>query len=124
MLHVVGSGTLNIFNERFNQELINRSCKIQEELLKKSLKILKSGGEIVYSTCSILNKENEEIINKVINNSNFKIVPIELPKQIEILPTKINGTICILPTEYFEGFFIAKIKKAWKIIKSMLYYFT
>lgn len=112
MLHVVGSGTLNIFNEKFNQELINRSCKIQEELLKKSLKILKSGGEIVYSTCSILNKENEEIINKVINNSNFKIVPIELPKQIEILPTKINGTICILPTEYFEGFFIAKIKKA------------
>ena len=99
MLHVVGSGTLNIFNEKFNQELINRSCKIQEELLKKSLKI-------------ILNKENEEIINKVINNSNFKIVPIELPKQIEILPTKINGTICILPTEYFEGFFIAKIKKA------------
>ena len=53
-----GSGTENVFSEKFTEELINRSIKTQEELLVKALSILKSGGEMVYSTCSILKDEN------------------------------------------------------------------
>ena len=33
-------------------------------LLKKALKILKPGHEMIYSTCSVLAKENEDILNK------------------------------------------------------------
>lgn len=109
-----GSGTENVFEEKFTKELIDRSSKTQEELLKKALKILKSGGEIVYSTCSILMQENEKIINKFLNEKKCEIIPIEIPKEIEILPTEISGTVCICPTEYFEGFFIAKIRKLAK----------
>ena len=69
---------------------------------------------MVYSTCSILNQENEYILNKVLNNSICEIVPINLSNEIETIPTKIKGTICICPTEYFEGFFIAKIRKLAK----------
>ena len=31
--------------------------------------------------------------------------------EIPLLPTKIEGTLCVCPTELYEGFFVAKIKK-------------
>lgn len=104
-----GSGTENVFNSNFTEELIKRSCKTQEELLTKALSILKHGGEMVYSTCSILKEENEEILNKVLKKFKAQIVPIQIPKEIPILPTSIDGVATICPTKLYEGFFVAKI---------------
>lgn len=104
-----GSGTENIFNSNFTEELIKRSCKTQEELLTKALSILKHGGEMVYSTCSILKEENEEILNKVLKKFKAQIVPIQIPKEIPVLPTSIDGVVTICPTKLYEGFFVAKI---------------
>ena len=75
--------------------------------------LLKSGKELVYSTCSILKQENEEIVNKVLKEGNVEIVPIEFEgmEDLPILPTTIDGTLCVCPDEYFEGFFIAKLRK-------------
>ena len=106
-----GSGTMSIFDKNFNEELIKRSSKTQEELLKKALKILKPGGEMVYSTCSILKQENEEILEKVLTKANAEIEHINLTENIVTLPSKIGGTITVCPTENHEGFFVAKIKK-------------
>ena len=111
-----GSGTINInennLNEYFTTELVERSKKLQIALIKKAIKILKSGKEMVYSTCSILKEENEDIIRKVLNEG-IEIVPIEFDGK-ETLPqlsTTIKGTLCICPTKYYEGFFIAKLRK-------------
>lgn len=106
-----GSGTKNVFENNFSEELIKRSCKAQENLLRKALNILKPGGEMIYSTCSILKKENEEIIGKVLKNNKIEIVPIKLDEQIPLLPVTVSGTICVCPTELYEGFFVAKLKK-------------
>lgn len=112
-----GSGTININNEKlgniFTEELINRSVKTQYELLKKAISILKSGHEIVYSTCSILEEENEKNIEKILKNNNIEIVPIDenLFKEANLLPPKIKGTIIVAPNELYEGFFIAKLRK-------------
>ena len=106
-----GSGTENIFGEKFNKELIERSTKTQEDLLKKATKILKRTGEITYSTCSILKQENEEIINKILKTTNTEIVKIEPPKGLDLLPVTIEGTLCISPNKDYEGFFIAKIRR-------------
>lgn len=105
-----GSGTENIFDKNFSKELVERSVKFQEELLSKALKILKPGGEMVYSTCSILKQENEKVLERVLSKGNAQIEPITV-QDIEILPSKIAGTITVCPTENYEGFFIAKIKK-------------
>jgi len=102
-----GSGTMSVFDAGFNKELIDRSSKTQEELLKKALKILKPGGEMIYSTCSILAQENENILKKV----GAEIVPIEPIDGIPLLPTSIDGVMCVCPTELYEGFFVARIKK-------------
>ena len=113
-----GSGTICLQEEQsyksFSKELIERSAKVQEQLLTKALKILKKDGEMIYSTCSILAKENEDVLNKVLSKINANIVPIEDEwiKKIPTLPVKINGTICVCPNELYEGFFVAKIRKS------------
>lgn len=106
-----GSGTENVLNAKFTEELIERSVKTQEELLKKALKILKPGGEMVYSTCSILKQENEDLLKKFLKKSKIEIMPINLIDEIPMLPTTLKGTVCVCPTEIYEGFFVAKIKK-------------
>ena len=106
-----GSGTQSINGIEDVRELVIRSSRIQEQLLIKALKLLKKGHEMVYSTCSILSIENEEIINKALKKCKAEIVKINKIEGIELLPTKIDGTLCIKPSEYFEGFFVAKLKK-------------
>lgn len=111
-----GSGTLNINDDSindFNEDLINRSVKFQTELINEAVKHLNNNGELIYSTCSILKEENEEIIDKVIKEHNLEIIPItELNKEeIPCLPSTIEGVITICPTNYYEGFFVAKLKK-------------
>ena len=68
---------------------------------------------MVYSTCSILKEENEEVINKVLPKFNAEIVPIHESMIIGIpmLPSSINGTITICPSNLYEGFFACKIRK-------------
>lgn len=111
-----GSGTINITDSNlekyFSKELYIRAIKTQKELLEKATKIVKIGGEIVYSTCSVLKDENEKIIQNILNKNNFEIVPINMNiTEIPILPTTIEGTLCVCPTKIYEGFYVAKIKK-------------
>lgn len=75
---------------------INEITKIQRSILQNCSKYLKCGGELVYSTCSILKQENENIINEFLkHNENFNII-----QEIKI---KTN--------EEADGFYICKIKK-------------
>ncbi len=106
-----GSGTMSVFDAGFSNELIDRSSRTQEELLRKALKILKPGGEMIYSTCSILEQENEEVLRKVVKKSGAEIVAIEPLERVPTLPTSLEGTLCVCPTDLYEGFFVAKIKK-------------
>lgn len=114
-----GSGTINLYDSNlektFTQDLVSRSVKFQSELLKKALTVLKPGHEMVYSTCSILKDENEDVLIKLLKNKSFELVPIDIAKcgfsNIPLLPTSIDGTLCVCPTDLYEGFFIAKIKK-------------
>lgn len=112
-----GSGTINTNDEKlekyFNEDLIHRSQKVQFELLKKAIAVLKPNSEMIYSTCSILKEENENNILKILNNKNIEIVPIDekVFEEIPTLPVSIKGTICVCPCELYEGFFIAKLRK-------------
>ena len=111
-----GSGTINTndinLNKYFTEKLIEKSIKTQKALINKAIKILKEGGELVYSTCSVLQEENENIIKDLLNQKNIELINIDFEKyKLPILPTKIKGTICVMPTDEYEGFFVAKIRK-------------
>ena len=66
---------------------------------------------MVYSTCSIVAQENEEVLRKVLQKSGAEIVPIKQIDGVPVLPTSIAGVMCVAPTDLYEGFFVAKIKK-------------
>lgn len=112
-----GSGTLSLEDKNlekyFTSKLIEKSVKSQVALLKKAIRILKPGGTMVYSTCSILSRENEEVLNTALRGTKAEIIPIEFEgkEHVTTLPTSISGTLCVCPTELYEGFFVAKIIK-------------
>lgn len=89
---------------------MERIVKVQESLLRKAIKLVSSGSTIVYSTCSILKEENEEILRKM--EDFVEILPIEKPKSegLVFLESSEN-TLTVCPNKYYEGFFIAKLLK-------------
>ena len=105
-----GSGTESIYNESFSEELLERLIKVQENLLRKAINLVNSGGIIIYSTCSIFKDENEKIIEKM--KDLVEIVPVEKPKNENLKTiTSQNGTLTICPNEFYEGFFVSKLIK-------------
>lgn len=112
-----GSGT--IFLEegkppvRFTKDFLNKCTKSQGQLLKKALEVLKPGREMVYSTCSVLEAENEAAVKKALSSGMAELVPLhseDFPG-IPFLPTAMNGVLCVKPDGLYEGFFAAKLRK-------------
>ena len=112
-----GSGTVRLGNPRskgqFNKEFLARTTKQQEALLLKALRLLRPGCEMIYSTCSVLAQENENIVARVLKKANAEVVPLELSafESVPQLPVTIPGTLCVRPDELHEGFFVAKIRR-------------
>lgn len=111
-----GSGTFSsgIIPNTFSKDLVYNSSKTQTKLLDKAIKMLKPGNTMIYSTCSILDIENENVINNVLKkHTNVKILPIDVSNidYIKVLPSKINGAVVVMPNEYYEGFFVCKLLK-------------
>ena len=86
------------------EEDIKEISEIQLKILQTCSKYLKKDGELVYSTCSILKEENENVISKFLKQSNFEI------KVEEKGNTKTNMIYSILPSKEQDGFFICKLK--------------
>lgn len=109
-----GSGTIN-FKENdlknFSKELVYNSAKLQKQLIKKAIEVLKVNSTMVYSTCSILKEENEEVIKSVLgNNVILEDININIDKS-NLLPSTLDKVLTIKPSKEYEGFFIAKLRK-------------
>lgn len=87
-----------------NIQDIEEITEIQYEILNKCSRYLKIGGELVYSTCSILNSENENLINKWLESKDHE--EIKNKEKYKIVDKE-----KILPDENTDGFFICKIKR-------------
>lgn len=82
---------------------------LQYNILCNSAKLVKSGGRLVYSTCTLNPEENNKIANKFLNeNKQFKAMKINLPKGIiknDFEP--INQHTFFPNINNTDGFFIA-----------------
>lgn len=94
-------------------EDIKKLTDIQLKILENTSKLLKSGGMLVYSTCSIEPEENLLLIQKFLqNNSNF--IFEDISKYLSFINdgNGKDGYIQILQSKNnTDGFFIAKLKK-------------
>ena len=112
-----GSGTIllgeGIPPRRMEPAWVQKTVKTQKALMKKAISVLKPGGTLVYATCSILREENEEVVQTALD-AGLALVPVreDLREAIPVLPVTIPGTLCVRPTELFEGFFVAVLCKS------------
>lgn len=115
----------------WSEKTVRELAKLQKKLFKSAYQALKSGGEMVYSTCTLNKEENEEILLWAIQELGIKLLPIEINiknaetanlQHLDIDSSKkvcttskleeVKKAIRILPSKETEGFFVAKIKKA------------
>ena len=85
--------------------------ELQQRLLENGASLMKKGGKLVYSTCTILKEENEDIVRKfLLTHEDFEGCPIDL----EGIPAeKISEhERKFLPCpELPEGFYVASLRK-------------
>ena len=97
--------------EKWSPKRTKRLSANQYSLLCSALLALKSGGEMVYSTCSISPMENDLVIEKLVKKKgeSFTIVPIDdLPDAVE----KTEHGFMILPDRSGHGpIYFTKIQK-------------
>ena len=108
-------------NKLWSIEKVNRLHEIQVRLLVSAIKMLKVGGEIVYSTCTLAPEENEMVIDKLLKKYPIEVKKIDLPVRFRNAFTKYNGKelhadlkygVRILPWEAdSDGFFMIKLSK-------------
>lgn len=119
-----GEGTLRKSPKTFlmwNQNMIYKISNIQKRLANNAIKLLKIGGTMIYSTCTLSPEENEYIIDDLIKNHNIEIQEIKLPLKFregitcfnnKQLSPEIKKCLRLYPQDNdTDGFFIAKIKK-------------
>ena len=81
---------------KLNLDFIDRTKAIQQKILSDYSIMTKKGGQLVYSTCSILPSENRKQVDLFLaSNSNFELIKDKT----------------ILPSEGFDGFYMALIKR-------------
>ena len=81
---------------------------LQYSILERSVKYLKAGGEILYSTCTLNPRENREVVERFLaSHEGYALVDFE----VCTLKSK-DGSLTLLPHVHAtDGFFIAKIRK-------------
>ena len=83
---------------------------IQLDILKNLSKYVKPGGCLLYSTCTLLKSENEDIISDFLAGKDlFVLEAFDLPEPVE---TAATGMITLWPHIHgTDGFFICKLRR-------------
>lgn len=96
-----------------DESCISELATTQRQILENAAKYLKVGGAMVYSTCTLFEEENENVVHEFLEkNVDFVLEHISGLEKIDggkYLDNK--GMIQILPHDEYDGFFIAKIRR-------------
>jgi len=125
-----GTGTLGRNPEirhRLRPEVLLQQASRQRDLLAAALRAVRQGGRVVYSTCSLEQEENEQVVAAVLA-SNPDARPVSLAASIETLRGRsilvveaearlkqaltLEGALRLLPGKFgTDGFFVALIER-------------
>ena len=104
---------------RLTQMQLQQRLKEQREVLEKAAALAKTGGRLIYITCSVLPEENADQVERFLSgHKNFEIIPFARQWASAIgtpAPVSADGstnTLLLTPAQHgTDGFFIAVIKK-------------
>ena len=98
-----------------NRENIEELSKLQLEILNSAADILKDGGELIYSTCTITDEENTNNIEKFLKErEEFKVEKLYIPENVSGDYDKLGGFCINYKEEIMDNFYIIKLKKGEK----------
>ncbi len=107
-------GKIDLKNPRsykFWSEKVVRNCaKLQKKLIFSAVKALKPGGILVYSTCTLANEENDEVVKFAIESFGGALSVEKITADFKYILRSKYGLIST-PSEICEGFFVAKMRK-------------
>lgn len=83
---------------------------LQLQILSNQARYVKKGGVLMYSTCTVLPRENEEVVRAFLeNHPEFHTEPLPLPEPFAKNET---GMLTLIPGEYdTDGFFICRLRR-------------
>jgi len=101
---------------------IEKYRRLQQRMVVSAFKLLRPGGTLVYSTCTFGPEENEHPVDHLLrHHPEADMVPIDLavPNRRPGLRSwrdqrfdpRLREAVRILPSEFLEGFFVAKLTK-------------
>lgn len=106
----------------WDEARVKKISRLQKNLLISAIGSLKKGGEIVYSTCTFSPEENEEVVDWALNKfKDMQVMPLDVQFTNKMqgltlwkgkgLSVSLKSAVRIIPNEFMEGFFVAKLKK-------------
>ena len=83
---------------------------LQLAILQNQARYVKPGGTLLYSTCTVLRRENEDVVKAFLaENKEYSLEPLDLP---EVFPKNETGMLTLIPGEYdTDGFFICRLRR-------------
>lgn len=84
--------------------------RLQAAILENQAGYVKPGGVLMYSTCTVLPRENEDVAAEFLSrHPEFSPEPLALPP---VLPKNASGMVTLIPGEYdTDGFFICRLRR-------------
>ena len=83
---------------------------LQLAILRNQATYVKPGGVLIYSTCTVLKQENEDVVAAFLKeNEEYYLEPLDLPN---VFPKNESGMLTLIPGEYdTDGFFISRLRR-------------
>ncbi len=98
-----------------NRENVEELASLQLEILNSAADILKDGGELIYSTCTIISQENTENVERFLNErKEFKVKALNIPENVSGDYDKLGGFSINYKEEIMDNFYIIKLVKEEK----------
>lgn len=83
---------------------------VQLDILRNAARYVKPGGTLMYSTCTLLYRENEEVVETFLaENNSYKAEAFPLPGPVGLVQ---GGSVTLWPHRHgTDGFFISKMRR-------------
>lgn len=102
---------------------IKRLQQLQKRIITQAWQLLKPGGALVYSTCTMAPEEDEAVVDYLLRSredAQIEPLDVQLPNRVPTVKSW-NGkafseqtahAMRLIPSEHIEAFFVAKFKKS------------
>jgi len=103
----------------WNKKMILNISRIQKRLAASAFEILKDGGEMIYSTCTLSPEENEGVVDFLVKELGARVLPIDLDLKTregvvewegQKFDDSVKNCVRVYPQDNdTDGFFVARL---------------